>query len=309
MKSEKSFIRFANLVLALIFVVILAGSVVRTTHSGMGCPDWPRCFGRWIPPMNAGQLPPDFEKYLGKQDIDHSFNAFHTWVEYINRLATVVFSIAVGILIVWSYKLYFKTAKRKAFWLSVWLFVLLLAEAILGFLVVHSNLQNYSVTIHMLPIFLMAGLVIYLVHYLKGSYKINDPGLLKWNILALVLAFIQVVIGTQVRSQVDIISKTFHYEQRNLWISQMNDLMTVHEIFAGIAALACVYYFWKSLSYAKLQKNGFLLLSLLVLEIAMGFTLVNLKFPAFAQPAHLLCGVGIISALYASYLKLSKNKA
>jgi len=66
--------------------VIIAGGVVRTTQSGMGCPDWPKCFGRWIPPTNASELPPDFEKYLRKQDIDHTFNVYHTWIEYFNRL-------------------------------------------------------------------------------------------------------------------------------------------------------------------------------------------------------------------------------
>ena len=65
---------FATFILT--FLVIIAGAVVRTTQSGMGCPDWPRCFGKWIPPTNASELPPDFEKYLSKQDIDHSFNAF-----------------------------------------------------------------------------------------------------------------------------------------------------------------------------------------------------------------------------------------
>ena len=67
---------FATFVLT--FLVIIAGGIVRTTQSGMGCPDWPKCFGLWIPPTNASQLPPDFEKFLKAQDIDHSFNVYHT---------------------------------------------------------------------------------------------------------------------------------------------------------------------------------------------------------------------------------------
>src|SRR5882672_9799110 len=83
MKSLRNWV-LATFILT--FLVVIAGGVVRTTQSGMGCPDWPKCFGKWIPPTNASELPPDFEKYLRQQDIDHTFNAWHTWIEYFNRL-------------------------------------------------------------------------------------------------------------------------------------------------------------------------------------------------------------------------------
>jgi cytochrome c oxidase assembly protein subunit 15 len=304
--TNRAFIRCAKWTLYLTFVVIFMGTFVRTTHSGMGCPDWPRCFGKWIPPMNAGQLPPDYEKYLDRQDIDHTFNAVHTWTEYANRLCGAALGIISIVLLVWSFVRYFRT-KRAVFYWALGLLLFFLSEALLGWALVASNLNVWVLTAHMLPALLMAAFAVIIIFLTEGKEKTTDSRLSLFLWLALVSLLVQIFIGTQVRSEVDVISKQFNYEQREIWLQHVDHFLQIHEIFAWIAALCCIAVVGKSFAHHALQRRAVIILILVLAEILLGLIMTQMRMPVFAQPLHLLFSTILVVTVFSQLLRVKRN--
>jgi len=271
----------------MVFLVILAGGIVRMTQSGMGCPDWPRCFGMWIPPTDASQLPADFTKYLEKQDIDHTFNVYHTWIEYINRLLGALLGIIVFIYFIWSFIKYRKTKKVIIF--STLALVLVTGfQGFLGKLVVDANLSVVKVTIHMLVALIIAAIPAFIISYLKGN-RIMVPKVLKTvSVVALIAVLLQIVLGTQVREEIDIISKALAYEQRELWIDGLELPFYIHRSFSWLILGLCGYLWWKSKEFVQVYKTASYTLAFVIIAIIAGLVMNFLDMPAIAQPIHLL---------------------
>ena len=286
----------------MVFLVIIAGGVVRTTQSGMGCPDWPKCFGKWIPPTSANQLPIDFEKYLKQQDIDHSFNVYHTWVEYINRLLGALLGVFILIHTIWSYRLFFKQ-QPKIFWYS---FVLLIAVGFQGWLgkkVVDANLAVVKITLHMLVALIIAAIPVYIIHKVQANEKILQPSLKKIINLTLVLLLVQIILGTEVREQIDVIAKANNYMHRNIWIASVNIYFKIHRSFSLIIAALLVLLYIKN-KKINIKKNTALNNLVLVVGLIIVGVVMNYgNIPLIAQPLHLLLSAVLVINLFAYKLK------
>lgn len=303
MKQNTSFIKYTWFVLIMVFLVILAGGVVRMTQSGMGCPDWPRCFGRWVPPINESQLPPDFEKYLKEQDIDHSFNPFHTWIEYINRLLGALLGVFILIHAAWSFKKFRKT-KRSIVWLSFFMLIAVAFQGYLGKMVVDANLSVVKVTAHMLVALLIAALPVWIISKLKETY-VKDAGSLKIvSLVVLFVTLIQIVLGTDVREQIDEISKSLNYASRELWIERLNIMFIIHRSFSWLVAVGCVWLFFKSSKHMELKTSRYLIIFPVLISILAGLCMNYLNVPAIAQPLHLLSASILVMGLFSFRLQL-----
>jgi len=335
MYKEQSYINFTKLLLLVVFLVILAGSIVRTTQSGMGCPDWPTCFGNMIPPTERYQV--EFQQnhpYKKGQFIIYNdslkyakeaftstatynaadwqqyekhnyakFNLSQTWIEYINRLTTGVLGILMLIHVVWTYRSYFKT-NRAIFWLSFSFLILTAIEAWMGKVVVDTNLAVVKVTAHMLLSLLIALIAVVIIHRLENKDKVLNPAL-KWITTAtIIIVLAQIILGTEVREQVDEIAKSFNYTQRENWVNRLNSYFDIHKATAWLVAILAIIVFWLSLSYRPLQKNGVAIFITTLLTMSMGLILAGFDMPSFAQPVHLLLAAVLFIQLFALRLRL-----
>jgi cytochrome c oxidase assembly protein subunit 15 len=286
----------------MIFLVILAGGVVRMTQSGMGCPDWPKCFGRWIPPTSVEQLPANYKELYAFKYVDTSFNAYHTWIEYINRLLGALLGVLLIVQFFWS--LAYRKTNSKIVWLSLALLLLTGFQGWLGSKVVETNLEVVKVTAHMLVALIIAALSITIVHLSSFNKSFVDNKKLKnISMLLIILLVIQIILGTQIREQIDNISAELQFKQRNIWISKLNYIFYIHRTFSIVVAVVCLYLFFQYRKYLTLQNSTRLMLFCVLGNIIVGIIMAYFNMPAFAQPLHLLLSAILIIAVYYNWLR------
>jgi heme a synthase len=330
---SKSFIskRFRNigvLTIASVYFLILVGGIVRSTGSGMGCPDWPKCFGMWVPPTTLEELPDNYlevyqEKRIAKnkrmgsmlgtlgfaqaakeifehpnQYIETAFNPTKTWIEYINRLVGVTIGILIFLTVVFAWP--YRKADPKVFWAAFVSFLLVGFQGWLGSLVVSTNLLPEMVTVHMALSLVLVALLIYSVVRSKREQIYQEAvspqsWVMPLMVVGLILTFVQIILGTQVREEVDMISFNMSGLEREGWIDQLSSSFYVHRSLSILFVLINVALVFKinQLENSKLRNLAYWLLVAIGLEIGVGIILAYFALPAFAQPLHLVIGTGI----------------
>ena len=307
----KSFQRMIFICIIGTYLVILAGAVVRGTSSGLGCPDWPRCFGQWVPPMHIDELPANYKevyKIAGKTIAD--FDPFKTWTEYLNRLLGVLLGIGIVSLFIKSFSM--RETERNLSWFCGGLLFLILVQGGVGALVVSTHLKPFIITVHMfLAIILLFGLL-YLRKYCQDLQDISivpkaDLKGLGLSKILVVATFFQVLMGTQVRQQVDHLIRDTQSATHETVVGQLGWIFYIHRSFSILIFcffLYLLFYFHR----ARYNPTAFLLTLMgffcVLGNIGSGIMLNYFEFPANAQPPHLFFGVMCIGLLFSLYLNL-----
>src|SRR5690554_1962255 len=321
--ENKSFIRWAKISLILVYLVIIAGATVRMTGSGMGCPDWPKCFGYYIPPTDVQELLWESNREYKKGQViikeeklwvanknftskdvydathwneytkhDYTvFNPYHTWVEYINRLCGALAGLACLILFFHSIisVAFFRAKPILILWAGIVLF-LLGFNAWLGATVVYSVLNPVKITTHMIAALVNVAALLYLMRLAKTEKKYTvkyDQTFYLFSWAALIFTLIQIGLGTQVRQFIDEQTRSGITDVM-VWLQNPDATFYIHRTFSFVIFFVNLYLYLrnKRLNLGNNKINW--VMFLLLLEILTGVLMYYIHFPFGTQAAHLV---------------------
>ena len=289
--------RMALITLAAVFFLILVGATVRASGAGMGCPDWPTCFGKWIPPTSEADLPHNYQEiYADLGYAEERFNVVKTWTEYVNRLVgvSIGFLIFLTAILSWPLRRYDRLITIS----SIAAFLMVGFQGWLGAKVVSSNLMPGMITIHMLMALAIVGTLIYgLARARRGIVEAQSvaglgPRFEKWLYAVLAMTVLQVALGTQVREMTDFIREAQGEALRDTWIEFMPWFFYVHRSFSAVVLLANLWLVRLLLTSVgwrhPLTRLTVAMVAVVGIGVLSGATLGHLGMPALVQPTHLL---------------------
>jgi cytochrome c oxidase assembly protein subunit 15 len=173
--TPRRYLTIAYVALGALAVIVLTGAAVRLTDSGLGCPDWPRCYGKTLPPLS-----------------------FHSVIEYGNR----VFSAGIGLVVIgaWIASFLRTPRRRDLIVLSTLLPLGVVAQAVLGGFTVKHELAPGFVMAHFgLSMVILIGAValVFRARYEPGERTPSDDRVTVWLVrLLAVLGAVVIFVGT-----------------------------------------------------------------------------------------------------------------
>jgi len=331
---SRFFVRLSWITLISIYLVIIAGSFVRITGSGMGCPDWPKCFGQWVPPTDLSELPADYKEIYSekrykkvqrfqtmlravgleseakKMDnnmhqimVEESFNARKTWTEYINRLL----GFMAGNLMLLSFVIILrKYRKRRLVVVATINMVVLVFQAWFGSIVVATNLLPWTITVHLLLALVIVFLQLYVLRMIAPSQQRNIAVSNTWYWIVFgifAITFVQMFLGTQVREEIDVLRKSG--VDRASWNSLLSVGFLIHRSFSWLVLVVMTWMMYKSFKIKEMRIFHWAYV-VLALELISGVFLNLLNMPAVVQTMHLLLAC-VLFGILASFMMRVKS--
>ncbi len=250
------FQKLATAALVSVLALMFVGAIVRVTGAGMGCPDWPTCWGCLIPPRSVEQV--DFDKLplekfqakakrmgrdpasITRESLRAEFNPRHVWTEFINRMFSLpvgFFSLATFIAAFWQ-----REKRPLVFWMAFSSFILVLANAWMGARVVYSGLSPGVLTTHLAMAMTLIGTLTYCAwRGTDAPWRIEMEQAGRSRMRRVVTLFLLVIVaegifGSQVREMTDELAKSHLNMPRSAWIPELERswMYLLHRSFSWV---------------------------------------------------------------------------
>jgi len=332
MLKKSHFLKINVVTIGSVVVLILAGSIVRTLGAGMGCPDWPKCFGAYVPPTSPNQLPDNYLEIFRNQRVEKNvrlakifngmgysrlaqkitndpailkeeeFNITKAWVEYINRLIGALTGLFIFLNLIFSFA--YRRDKRRIPIGAFFVFVLTGFQGWVGSLVVSTNLLHGFITFHMLLALLILALLIWIHVRAGGARRINHSIVFSISMVTILLLLVQIALGTEVRGVID--GLIADGTSRVQWIGFLNvGSFYIHRSFSWLILIGAIslFYFIRKTKQIQLKRCSLFVLCLVTVEMFLGIGMIGFNFREWMQSLHLIVATGIFGLLF--YINLN----
>ena len=331
-KDANKYRKLAWITLFLTFDLVVFGGFTRLTDSGLGCPDWPGCYGH-ANPLQANAEIQSAQSVMPTGPVSEK----KAWIEMIHRyLASAVGVLILAMICICCYQRFWRKNKSREFH-PAWpfgLLALIVVQGAFGALTVTMKLQPVIVTTHLL-------LGLSLLAALGWNYARLDTastvaprayGLRHAALLALVLLALQIALGGWVSTnyatlacgeyplcQGALVPKMDFANGFTLWralgrtangdylsLDALTAIHWAHRNFALVVIAAIGYVGWRAMKIDGLERLGRRLLAVLAMQFATGVSTIFFQFPLLLAVLH-NAGAALLVALLVMVNYRSQN--
>ena len=291
-----------NTSLILALIVVILGAYTRLADAGLGCPDWPGCYGELLVP---DVISSEYERPL---------DVAKAWKEMVHRYAASI--LGLSILVIFLLAVFRKTEREQSIKLPTALLLLVGFQGALGMWTVTEQVHPGIVTMHLFGGFSTTTLLFWLFLNQRSQAKIGQPVLKRHKLMLIIvtaLLIFQIFLGGWTSTNYAALSCGEYFPTclGEMWPEDMDfknayywgelgvdyefgilenqtrtAIQMVHRVGALVVTAAIIALSFALKNYLAFQKNIVIVLALLGVQVALGIINVVMSLPMFAAVMH-----------------------
>lgn len=310
MKTNSTLLNISRFACVLAFVVIVLGAYTRLSDAGLGCPDWPGCYGRILVPEEAAHINEANEAFP-----ERPLEQGKAWKEMVHRYVAGTLGLLILMIGILAW---LKTESTYIRLFGTALVLLVIFQALLGMWTVTLLLKPVIVMSHLLGGLIILSLLYWMVLRQQGAVMISpgrsEPQLFAWAITGLVIMVLQISLGGWTSSNYAALAcPDFPACQGSLWPKMdfregfilwrglgidyeggvlhgaaRTAIHMAHRIGAVITFIIVLIIAIRAINISSgtIRLTGIFMLSLLLIQISLGVANIVFHLPLLVAVAH-----------------------